>query len=358
MCKRRIICFHLYNDFSGSPHVLSLVLKGLIEKGYQVDLYTSNTDGFLSGIPKVNYHLFYYRWTRNKFRTAFFMLYAQAYMFFVSLSYINIKNAVFYLNTICPFGAAIGGFIIRKKIIYHLHEKYINPNILHKTYNYVHIKTSNMTFYVSKYLMNEYLERKKSDCVIYNALSPTFIQGSMPRINKDKRILMITSLKEYKGVFIFLQLAKLLPQYYFDIIVSANEDELRSFFPEYDDIENLCIYSTQKNIHPFLCKAGIVLNLSLPNLCVESFGLTILEAMSYGIPVICPPVGGPTELVIDSYNGYLIDSRNIELLRDKIIYIFESGDYARLSKNAITKFKDFSYTIMIDKIDINLQKIL
>ena len=39
---KRIICFHLYNDFSGSPIVLRMVLEGLLRKGFKVDLVTSN----------------------------------------------------------------------------------------------------------------------------------------------------------------------------------------------------------------------------------------------------------------------------------------------------------------------------
>ena len=38
---KRIVCFHLLNDYSGSPKVLAMVLEGLLEKGYCVELVTS-----------------------------------------------------------------------------------------------------------------------------------------------------------------------------------------------------------------------------------------------------------------------------------------------------------------------------
>ena len=38
---RKIVCFHLYNDFSGSPKVLKVVLEGLLQRGCAVDLVTS-----------------------------------------------------------------------------------------------------------------------------------------------------------------------------------------------------------------------------------------------------------------------------------------------------------------------------
>ena len=38
---KRIVCFHLFNDYSGSPKVLRMVLEGVLNKGYRVDLVSS-----------------------------------------------------------------------------------------------------------------------------------------------------------------------------------------------------------------------------------------------------------------------------------------------------------------------------
>lgn len=32
----RVVCFHLFNDYSGSPKVLQMVLNGLLEKGLKL----------------------------------------------------------------------------------------------------------------------------------------------------------------------------------------------------------------------------------------------------------------------------------------------------------------------------------
>ena len=48
---KKVVCAHLYNDFSGSPLVLSTVIDGFIKRGIKVDLVTSeNTKGFLSNL--------------------------------------------------------------------------------------------------------------------------------------------------------------------------------------------------------------------------------------------------------------------------------------------------------------------
>jgi len=38
---KKIVCSHLFNDQSGSPLVLSTVIKGFLEKGFEVDILTS-----------------------------------------------------------------------------------------------------------------------------------------------------------------------------------------------------------------------------------------------------------------------------------------------------------------------------
>lgn len=352
---KKIICFHLYNDYSGSPRVLSSVILGLIDKGYQVVLYTSSTKGFLTGLEGVTYHLFKYKWTTNKIMTFLFLLYAQMYMFFSSLRYLNEKNVIFYVNTICPVGAVFSACLSKIPIIYHVHEKYVNPNILHRFYNFVWLKCSTKTLFVSKYLQKQYTKKNMQSVVIYNTLADDFLSDIKLRKhnNMPYNVLMVCSLKRYKGIDIFVNLATKLPQYCFTLVVNGTQDDISLFFSNLPS--NLHIYPAQKSVSDFLYKADLVLNLSIPSLCVETFGLTILEAMAYGLPVIAPPVGGPVELVDNDYNGFLVDSRDEETIVDKIIYILESGEYERLSKNAKAKSLLFDNVSMINKIEAQIK---
>ena len=88
--------------------------------------------------------------------------------------------------------------------------------------------------------------------------------------------------------------------------------------------------------------AGLVLNLSRVDQWVETFGLTIIEAMAYGIPVIVPPVGGPSEIVGNNVEGYLISSYNTEQIANKIEALYQDNSLCmRLSQNAKLKSKKF-----------------
>ena len=67
-----IVCFHLFNDYSGSPKVLKGVLEGLLEKGYPVDLVTSGGGVLdeLIGKPGFRKHGYRYRFSTNPIVTS------------------------------------------------------------------------------------------------------------------------------------------------------------------------------------------------------------------------------------------------------------------------------------------------
>src|SRR5690606_19093422 len=135
-------------------------------------------------------------------------------------------------------------------------------------------------------------------------------------------ILMIASLRNYKGVPELLKLAEKLKyddEVHFHLLVNDDQETIDRYFKNLNYIHNLTVYPRSSDTCSFYRKANLVLNLSRVDQCVETFGMTVLEAMSFGIPIIAPPVGGPSELVSDGFNGFLIDSRNIELLYEKIL---------------------------------------
>ena len=105
-------------------------------------------------------------------------------------------------------------------------------------------------------------------------------------------------------------------------MVNANQSDIDEYFKNEVLPLNLIVYPTQKETHQFYQEASLLLNLSDVNLWVETFGLTILEGMAYGLPAIVPPVGGVVELIEEGKNGYLIDSKNIELVSEKILDAF------------------------------------
>jgi len=189
--------------------------------------------------------------------------------------------------------------------------------------------------------------------VVHNALSPRFVRNTIPNYHRDEFIvLMLCNLKIYKGVIEFVQIARLLPQYSFELVLNATDDEINSFFKNIRFSENLAVHGSQPSVHRFYARASVVLNLSHPDKWLESFGMTALEAMNYGLPVIVPPRGGISELVVDGYNGYHLSYTDLDKIVATIIKIAENPDlYLELSNGAREMVEKFSYTDMIENIE-------
>jgi glycosyltransferase involved in cell wall biosynthesis len=340
----RVIAIHLLNDYSGSPKVLMQLLKGWTKKNIETHLYAcGGREGFLTNIPKVQYHLYWYRFLENKLLRLIFLL-ASQFVLAIQLLFILKKDDVVYVNTVLPFGAGIVGTLKGCKVIYHIHETTMKPKIL-KLFLFGVVKLSaTEVVYVSNFLaFQEPLNVRKN--ILYNVLEESFIKQSRLHLNtkKDTKIvLMICSLKAYKGVNEFVKLSQMNPEFTFKLVVNASQIEIEDFFKEETLPINLILYPTQKNTHPFYQEASVVLNLSDTKLWVETFGLTILEAMAYGLPTIVPPVGGVVELVENGVNGFLIGSDNLILISERLNLLLNNQTiYNKMSKEAFRKSEFF-----------------
>ena len=321
---KHIACFHLFNDYSGSPKVLKMVLQGILDKGYRVDLITSK-GGILdeltghANLKRVSYS---YRFSVNPVVTMFRYLGVQLYTFFIAFRYLFQKQTVFYINTLLPVGPALAGRIMGKKVIYHYHENAFAKGLFYKVLAAVMQKLAHKIICVSQY-QRSFLGRKSGVCVIPNALPKEFTSRLHPDAEAAfgrQTVLMLSSLKEYKGTREFIELANRLPEYRFCLVINDVQENIDSFFYKYNIFcsQNLIIYPRQNNVVSFYNEASIVINLTDKKLAVETFGLTALEAMSAGLPVIVPTEGGIAEMVTDGENGYKIDVQDLNKIVEYI----------------------------------------
>lgn len=347
----KIFAFHLLNDFSGSPKVLKQLAKGWVENDIETHIVTcGGRSGFLSDIQNASYHHYWYKFAQNPFLRLFFLIISQVHLIIKMWSVIH-KNDIIYVNTVLPFGAGILGKLKGCRVIYHIHETSMKPWILKKILFGIADITSTEVVYVSQYL-SEQETMKKPGHVLYNALETSFLSTAI--INRKvtpeyKNVLMICSLKAYKGVNEYLQLAKKNPEYAFRLVVNASAIDIEGYFKGQNLPRNLTIFPTQKDVHPHYQWADVVLNLSRPDGWIETFGLTVIEAMAYGLPVIVPPVGGIAELVEKGVNGYKADSRNVNHISHLLVDILEDKiHYEKLStyaKQLIIKYDEDSFVM-------------
>lgn len=76
----------------------------------------------------------------------------------------------------------------------------------------------------------------------------------------------------------------------------------------------------------------------------EGFGLEVLEAMSYGRPVICSTGAGASEIIEDGVDGIVFLKRDINKLMQNIQYFKDNpGEIKKMGINARKKAKQFDW---------------
>lgn len=62
----------------------------------------------------------------------------------------------------------------------------------------------------------------------------------------------------------------------------------------------------------------------------ETFGMVILEAMAAGIPVVSCAKGGPTEIIEDGKNGFILSDQNPKQLANRVLFLIENPQTATI----------------------------
>ena len=346
---KHIVCFHLYNDYSGSPKVLKMVLEGLLEKGYHVDIVTSRGGVLdeLKGREGCCMHCCPYRFSMHPVLTMIRYVFAQTMTFFMALRWAFARNAVFYTNTLLSVGPALAGRLTGKRVVYHYHENAFVKGAFYRILANMMQRLAHKIICVSEYQAS-FLKHKEKVTVVPNALPKGFVQKLHPDADaafERKTVLMLSSLKAYKGTKEFIELASRMPEYKFVLVINDKQENIDKYLLDNQIItspKNLTIYSRQDDVTAFYNAASAVVNLTDKQRAIETFGLTALEAMAAGLPVIVPTAGGIAEMVADGKNGYKIDVVHIDRIAARLKNMLtDKRTYCNMADNALQEAEKY-----------------
>lgn len=216
---------------------------------------------------------------------------------------------------------------------------------------------------VSKDLNNFYSERVSCKCVyIPNCIDE--IPNSKSLLN-NKKLISVGRLSPEKGyvdlLSLFLKLHNIDSEYTLDIVGDGVlMPELKAFVLDNNlgDCVTLHGFKGKEDLNKLLSKSSIYLMCSY----TESFGIVLLEAMSFGIPCLAfDSAEGAREVIEDGKNGYLISDRSFDNMIEKIEYLVDNksirekmGDNARKSVEKYTSdFVIKQWYEIIEKSDFN-----
>lgn len=171
---------------------------------------------------------------------------------------------------------------------------------------------------------------------------------------------MAGRINRWKGQKLFVDMAEIVhkrfPKVVFKIAGDAYVGE------EYLKIE-LQQYIRDKNLESSVVLLGQVNDMKkfyeeldvfvLPSTQPEPFGLVVIEAMGYGIPVVATNHGGPVEIISEGEDGYLVEFTTANQMAEKVELLLSNE---RLRKKmgmsgAKKKKEKFSISTMVDEVE-------
>ncbi|KPK33081.1 MAG: hypothetical protein AMK70_09740 [Nitrospira bacterium SG8_35_1] len=93
---------------------------------------------------------------------------------------------------------------------------------------------------------------------------------------------------------------------------------------------------------------------------MEGFGLVVLEAASYGLPVIASNIEGLPDAIVDGKNGILVDEKNADAYKEKIQHLLQdkcmAKEFGRIAREFVSN--NFSWEIIARKYYALLQELI
>lgn len=175
---------------------------------------------------------------------------------------------------------------------------------------------------------------------VYNGVSPLTVSANISfnlKMKYRKVILCIARLSAQKKSDLFMRVADLLPEYAFVWIGNQYEiDEYPENVYFLGNIPNAGMYNSIADL--FMLPSNY-----------EGLPMVILEAMSFGKPVVASNVGGISEIVKNDVNGYTVEN-DPKVFSEKIKYILENEDvYQTFSRNSLDCFnRDLTVDKMVE----------
>jgi glycosyltransferase involved in cell wall biosynthesis len=160
----------------------------------------------------------------------------------------------------------------------------------------------------------------------------------------NRYCLMLATYEPRKGHSYILRAFKDVAQSYQDVQLKVHGHGLGS--EKQKVIDEVALHRLEGNVQigDFVCNSQELIAsasvLVVPSQSYESFGLTIIEAMAYGIPVVTTDVGGMPEVLEGTGAGYICSKDNPQEFADAIKAILgDSHLAAELGNNGRKSFE-------------------
>lgn len=224
------------------------------------------------------------------------------------------------------------------KLVFHLHgkgikEKYASSMLHRFLYRWIFKKVK--IIHLAPRLYEDIKAFVKWENVWFVPNGISFGMDTNSNVSESGRILYLSNMQQSKGSFLLLEAARLLKERKIDFKIDFigkwhNDDTFKKqwlSFYENHELYDVVTYHGPKygnEKQEFFKQAGIfVLPTSYKNEC---FPIAILEAMSYGLPIISTDEGAIADIVKHEETGFIVPKNNVAELANRLEELIKNTD--------------------------------
>jgi len=140
-------------------------------------------------------------------------------------------------------------------------------------------------------------------------------------LENKKVLISIGRVVKLKGFQLVINALKDLKKFNYVLIGDGEYLNILKKMAKENSVEDRVLFLgniDNKELYKYLNMGDIFIQPTIGN---EAFGITIIEAMACGLPVVASKNGGIVDIIKDKENGYLFEINNIKDLKDKILMV-------------------------------------
>jgi glycosyltransferase involved in cell wall biosynthesis len=247
----------------------------------------------------------------------------------------NIADPLIYAATTKTLALAYALSLIKGfRYVFHAHLIYRKASPFYWILRPAFISSA-LILCVSRAVMEQLPGKRR---LLYNAIE---LPEARPRRLTDEKVVVaaFSRLVKIKGIRYFMESHRFIER--------PDKVEYRVYGdgPERDNLK--CFQNKHVRLMGFAENTQDILKnevslVVIPSLIAESFGMTMIEAFSFGVPVIGTNKGGLAELLKDGKVGFLVPPKNPAAIAKKIDYFIDHPDvYEEFSTSALEYVKQF-----------------
>ena len=260
---------------------------------------------------------------------------------------------IVYTNTSVVFPGGITAKLLGKKSIWHVRE-IINNNFERKIVSSIVNLFSDIIIANSKATGDAITNNKEKIRIVYNAVESTSNELIRQNDNSENEVVigMAGRINRWKGQKLFVdnaeRILKSTDNVKFVIAgdVYTGEDQilqdLKNYIKEKNITDKIEFLGQVEDMNEFYNNIDIFI---LPSIQPEPFGLVVIEAMDRAIPVIATNHGGPTEIIENEEDGYLVDYRDCTEMSNRTLELINNKDLRKCIGKKAKEKRDRMFNI-------------